>query len=392
MTDWKALESKYFFNNFRRPPVVFVKGQGMRVWDEDGTEYLDFVGGIAVNVLGHCHPAVTGAICDQAQQLIHTSSLYYTVPQVKLAQLLVENSALDRVFYCNSGAEANEAAIKLVRKYGKMRKNGAYEVISADKSFHGRTLATIAATGNRHYQEPFEPMPVGFRNVPYNSIDAIKSATTDKTIAVLLEVIQGEGGINIPDPDYLPAVRNWCDENGMLLVFDEVQTGMGRTGSLFAYQQAGVEPDVMTLAKGLAGGVPIGVMMGKEKVSVFVPGDHASTFGGNPLACAAGYSVLKYMLDNKVPEHAKEIGEVLKAGLSELQARHRVITDVRGRGCLVGAQLDGDKAADISVRCLKEGLLVNPVQANVLRFAPALIVNEADIKLALGILDRVLSQ
>ncbi|GAH65278.1 unnamed protein product, partial [marine sediment metagenome] len=260
---------KYFMHTVERIPITLVRGEGARVWDEDGREYLDFVGGWAVNSLGHCHHVVTGAVTEQAHTLIQTSNQFYTIPQIRLAELLVQNSCLDKVFFCNSGSEANEGAVKLARRYGKLHRNGAYEVITTMGSFHGRTLAMVAASGQPKFQQPYLPLPAGFINVEYNSIEAIKKATTSQTCAVLLEPVQGEGGVNLPDDDYLTAVRAWCDQMGILLILDEIQTGLGRTGTLFAYEQYGIEPDIMTLAKGLGSGIPIGAILAKDGVSVF---------------------------------------------------------------------------------------------------------------------------
>lgn len=278
--EWIAIENAYYAQTVRRQPIVLVRGQGSRVWDVDGKEYIDLIGGWAVNTLGHCHAVITQAITEQASTLLQTSNQFYTLPQLKLAQLLIEHSCLDRVFFCNSGAEANEGALKLARKYGKLYKGGAYEVITARNSFHGRTMMTVAATGQPHYQQPFTPLAPGFVHVEFNDIGAIKQATTDKTVAVMVEPIQGEGGVNVPAADYLQQVRAWCDEKGLLLILDEIQTGMGRLGSLFGYQEYGVEPDVMTLAKGLGCGVPIGAFLSKEFCMALEPGDHGTTFGG----------------------------------------------------------------------------------------------------------------
>ena len=280
-SDWMEMEKRYYMQTVRRQPVVIARGQGTLVWDTDGKEYLDFTSGWAVNNLGHCHPAITGAIAEQAATLMQTSNQFYTVPQILLAQTLVENSCLDKVFLCNSGAEAVEGAIKLARRYGKKNRNGAYEVITALNSFHGRTLTAVSATGQPHYHEPFQPVTPGFVHVEFNNVEAVVEATNDRTAAVLLEPVQGEGGVNIPAPDYLARVREWCDTQGLLLMLDEVQTGMGRLGTLFGYQQYDVEPDVMTLAKGLGGGVPIGALMAKDHCTALEPGDHGSTFGGN---------------------------------------------------------------------------------------------------------------
>ena len=315
MVNWQELEAKYFMITGRRQPLTLVRGEGVRVWDEDGKEYLDFVGGIAVTGLGHCHPVLVEALQKQSQTLWHVSNLYYTIPQVELAQLLVENSCCDEVFFQNSGAEANEAAIKIARKHGKVNLNGAYEVISAMNSFHGRTFAMVAATGQPDHQATFTPLPQGFTNVPFDDIEAVISATSESTCAVMLEPIQGEGGVNVPSREYLQQVRDWCDQQNLLLIFDEVQTGIGRTGNLFAYEHFGVEPDVITLAKALGGGFPIGAVMAKKEASVFEPGDHGSTFSGNPLGTAVGAANMRYILENDVVGSARRVGERLRAGL-----------------------------------------------------------------------------
>ncbi len=391
MTDWPVLESQYFMHVVERLPLTIVRGKGARVWDEEGKEYLDFVGGWAVNSLGHCHPTVTKAITEQVQLLIHTSNQFYTVPQLRLAQLLVENSCLDKVFFGNSGAEANEAAIKLARRYGQLKLDGAYEIITTLGSFHGRTLATVAAAGQEKFQKSFPPLPTGFVNVKYNSVGAIKSATSKHTCAVMIEPVQGEGGVNIPDNGYLAEVRAWCDQKGILLILDEIQTGIGRTGSLFAYEQYGVEPDIMTLAKGLGSGVAIGAILAKDKAAVFVPGEHGSTFGGNPLACAAGYATLKFVIDNGIPAQAKAVGGYLIQGLAKLKTKFPFITDVRGRGLLVAVEFKSDIAQSLVTDCLKKGLLVNQLKPNAIRFMPPLIIGNGEVDEALGILDSVLS-
>jgi acetylornithine/N-succinyldiaminopimelate aminotransferase len=391
MTNWQELEGKYFMHTIERVPLIIVRGQGARVWDEDGREYLDFVGGWAVNSLGHCPPAVTKAISEQAQLLIQASNQFYTIPQIRLAELLVKNSCLDKVFFSNSGAEANEGAIKLARRYGQLHLDGAYEVITTLGSFHGRTLAMVAATGQPKFQEPYPPLPTGFVNVEYNNIDAIKSATTDKTCAVMVEPVQGEGGVNVPTDSYLPAIKAWCEQKGILLILDEVQTGVGRTGTLFAYEQYGVEPDIMTLAKGLASGVPIGAILAKERVAVFAPGEHGSTMGGNPLACAAGYATVKFIIDNGIPGKVRAVGEHLVAGLGELKGKFPFITDVRGRGLLVAMEFSSDIAQSLVMACLEGGLLVNRVKPNALRFMPPLIIGNKEVDEALGILDKALA-
>ena len=307
-TQWIALEEKYYAQTVRRQPIVLVRGQGTRVWDADGKEYLDFTAGWAVNNLGHCHPVMVQAIQEQAATLIQTSNQFFTIPQLNLAQALIDNSCLDRVFFGNSGAEAVEGALKLARKYGKKNRDGAYEVITAFNSFHGRTLTTIAATGQPHYQEAFQPLTPGYVHVDYDDVEAIMAATTERTAAVMLEPIQGEGGVNIPADDYLQRVRQWCDEQGLLLILDEVQTGLGRLGSLFGYQEYGVEPDVITLAKGLGGGVPIGAFLSKEHCMALEPGDHGSTYGGNALTTAAAYASTQFIIDNDVSGNARTHG------------------------------------------------------------------------------------
>jgi acetylornithine aminotransferase/acetylornithine/N-succinyldiaminopimelate aminotransferase len=392
MTTWQEIESKYYMNVVRRQPVNIVRGQGTRVWDENDKEYLDFTAGWAVNNLGHCHPVVVDAIREQAATLMQTSNQFYTVPQLKLAQVLVDNSCMDRVFFCNSGAEANEGAVKLARKYGKLNRNGAYEVITALNSFHGRTLAMVAATGQPHYQANWMPLTDGFVNVEYNDLDAIKSATTDKTCAVLLEPIQAEGGVNVPEEGYLKAVREWCDQQGLLLIFDEVQTGMGRLGTLFGYESFDVEPDVMTLAKGLGGGVPIGAFLAKEHASVLEPGDHGSTFGGNALTCAASNAATRFTVSNDIPARAREMGAYLKQGLEVLRPRHANITDVRGMGLLLALEFNEDIAARLVSACNEEGLLLNPVRPNAIRFIPPLTISRNEIDQGLERLERGLQK
>jgi len=391
VSNWQELEHKYFMHTFDRVPVTLVRGEGARVWDEDGRQYLDFVGGWAVNSLGHCHPVVAEAVAEQVHTLIQTSNQFYTIPQLRLAELLIQNSCLDKVFLCNSGAEANEGAVKLARRYGKLHLNGAYEVITATGSFHGRTLAMVAASGQSKFQQPYLPLPVGFINVGYNSIEAIKAATTSQTCAVMLEPVQGEGGVNLPDDNYLTAVRAWCDQMGILLILDEIQTGVGRMGTLFAYEQYGIEPDIMTLAKGLASGIPIGAILAKDRASVFTPGEHGSTFGGNPLACAAGYATLRFIIDNDIAGNAKRVGQHLITGLKGLGQKFQFITDIRGCGLLVAMEFSRDIAQSVMMACLDGGLLVNRLKPNALRFMPPLIIGNQEVDEALGILDRALS-
>ncbi|MBA7558544.1 Acetylornithine aminotransferase [subsurface metagenome] len=391
MSNWQELEHQYFMHTFDRVPVTLVKGQGARVWDEDGREYLDFVAGWAVNSLGHCHPVVAEAVTEQAHTLIQTSNQFYTIPQLRLAELLVQNSCLDKVFLCNSGAEANEGAVKLARRYGKLNLNGAYEVITAMNSFHGRTLAMTAATGQPKFQQPYLPLPLGFINVEYNNIKAIEAATTNQTCAVMLEPVEAEGGVIIPDDKYLAAVRAWCNQKGILLILDEIQTGVGRTGTLFAYEQYSIEPDIMTLAKGLGSGVPIGAILAKDRASVFVPGDHGSTFGGNVLACAASYAALRFIIDNDIAGNAKRVGSYFINGLEGLKQKFDFITDVRGCGLLVAVEFSSDIAQSVLMACLDGGLLVNRLKPNAVRFMPPLIIGNEEVDEALGILDRALS-
>ena len=392
MSNWTDLENKYYMQVARRQPIVIVRGEGTRVWDEDEKEYLDFTSGWAVNTLGHCHPALVHAVEEQARTLMQTSNQFYTVPQVKLAQLLVENSCLDRVFFSNSGAEANEGVVKLARKYGKTHRNGAYEVITALNSFHGRTLTMAAATGQPAYQEQWQPLAPGFINIPYDDINAIKGATNSQTCAVMLEPVQGEGGVNVPSPDYLKQVREWCDEQNLVMVLDEVQTGIGRLGTLFGYQRFDVEPDAITLAKGLGGGVPIGAFLAKEKFCLLAPGDHGSTFGGNALTCAGAFAVVDYVVQNDIPAYANTVGQRLREGLNALASRYEIINEVRGMGLLIAVQFSSDISGQVISLCNEEGLLLNPVRPNAIRFMPPLNVSPQEVDTALERLDRVLSK
>jgi acetylornithine/N-succinyldiaminopimelate aminotransferase len=387
MTDWQEMDKKYYMQTIVRDPVTIVRGKGARVWDDKGKEYLDFVCGLAVNCLGHCHPVVVDAITEQARTLIQTSLWYYTTPMLRLAELLVKNSCMDRVFICNSGLEANEGAVKLARRYGHLKLNGAYEVITTLNSFHGRSLAMTAATGNPKMQEPFQPLPVGFINVVNNDIEAIKSATTAKTCAVMLEPVQAEGGVNIAAEDYLKKVREWCDSKGILLILDEVQTGIGRLGTLFGYQLYGVEPDIMTLAKGLGGGVPIGALLAKEKAAVFTLGDHNATFGGNPLTNATAYATLKYIIAG----NCKKMGQYLMEKLEGLKKKYPFITEVRGRGMLIAIQFDSEISNSVVAACIEKGLLVNKLKPNAIRLIPPLIIGKKEVDEAISILDKVFS-
>lgn len=381
MTDWRALEKEYYLQVVNRQPIVLARGEGTRVWDDEGKEYLDFTSGWAVTNIGHANPVLAEAIAEQARTLIQTSNQFYTIPQIKLAQLLVKNSCLDRVFFANSGAEANEGAIKNARKWGRSNRNGASEIITVSHAFHGRTLNTMAA-GDKPMDD-FSPVPEGFVNVEFGDLDAIKSATSERTAAVMLEPVQGEGGVNIPEPGYLPGVREWCDEHGLLLVFDEVQTGFGRLGTLFGYESFGVEPDVMTLAKGLGGGAPIGAFMLNEHAVALVPGDHGSTFGGNVLTTAAAYASTKYIIDHDIAGHAARMGEYLRAGLNSIKDRRSFITDVRGMGLLNGVEFDREMAAATLTCCNARGLLLNFTRPQLIRIMPPLTVSESEIDIAL---------
>jgi acetylornithine/N-succinyldiaminopimelate aminotransferase len=382
---------RVLFRNYKRAPVAFSHGRGVRLFDLEGREYLDFIGGIAVSSLGHAHPALVAAIAGQAARYVHVSNLYQIPEQVAAAGRLVTASGLQRAFFCNSGAEANEAAIKLARKRAKSEKGpDCHEILVTHNSFHGRTLATLAATGNPRYQQGFEPLPPGFRFVPYDDADAMRSAVTGATCAILVEPVQGEGGVLVPSPGYLAALRGICDENRLLLILDEVQTGIGRTGRMFAYQSSGVRPDLVTVAKGVGGGVPAGVLLATEEAAGhFVAGDHGSTFGGNALASAAIVAVLDAIEREGLVENAAAMGARLVAGLEELRRKHPVLLAVRGAGLLAGADLTID-AAPVVEACLAKGLLVNAVRPKTLRFAPPLVVSAADVDRALEILDEVL--
>ena len=385
MTTTPELAEQYLMQTGRRLPVTFVRGEGCLLYDEDGKEYLDLVAGIAVNILGHAHPDIARALTGQARTLIHTSNLYFTRPQVELARRLVELSFPSRVFVCNSGAEANEAAIKIARKWGTRNRDGAFEIITAEGSFHGRTLATVTAGGQHKYSDPFKPLPDGFVHVPFNDLDAIKAATTERTVAVMLEPVMGEIGIIPAARGYLAGVRKWCDEKGLLLILDEVQTGIGRTGKWFAYQHHGITPDVMTLAKGLGGGIPIGACLASPRADVFEPGDHGSTFGGNPLACTVALSVLAVVERDGLVGHAAEMGEMLNGVLQTLGAK-----DVRGLGLMQAAEFAEPHAKAFQQSCLEAGLIINAVDENSIRLVPPLIITAAEIDRAQATMHKVL--
>jgi len=386
------LSEQYLMRNVGRIPIAPVRGAGARLWDADGKEYLDFVSGIAVNALGHCPQSVADAISWQAHQLMHCSNLYYIEPQAMLAKFLVDNSDLDKAFFCNSGAEANEAAIKLARKYAKLTYDEKkFEIITAKNSFHGRTLATVTATGQPKYHKGFEPLPGGFKYVPFNDLGAMEEAIGPSTCAVMLEPIQGEGGINLATFEYLEGVAKLCQEHGALLIFDEVQTGLGRTGSFLAYEHYGVEPDILTLAKALGGGFPIGAMLAKEKVAAaFKPGDHASTFGGNPLACVAALSAMQELLYGGAVENAIAVGGYFFNQLKGLATKYAYVKEVRGLGLLLGMELS-IKGKPLVDACMEKGLLINCVNDYVLRFIPPLTISTEDVDQALAVLEEVMA-
>ncbi|MCL5108079.1 MAG: acetylornithine transaminase [Chloroflexi bacterium] len=385
-------EQQYYMQVSRRLPVVLVRGEGVRVWDEDGKAYLDLVAGIATSILGHGHPKLVEAIREQAGRLVHVSNLYYSQPQIELARLLVENSCCQRVFFGNSGAEANEGAIKVARKWGRVKRGGAYEVITVEDSFHGRTLATLAATGQAKFHKPFEPMPAGFVNVPFNDIAAVKAATNERTAAVLIEVVQGESGVHPARVDYVQALRRWCDEQGLLFMLDEVQTGMGRTGKFFGYEHFGVEPDVIAMAKGLAGGVPIGAVLVTDKANVFDYGDHGSTFGGNPLACAAGVATMKVLRAEGLVENSAVVGRYFLGKLEELQARQPAIAEVRGLGLMLALDTKEERANDIVLAALRRGLILNATGPRTVRMVPPLVLSKSDVDEAVAIIEAAIAE
>lgn len=376
---------------FARYNIVLDHGDGPYLYDTNGKKYIDYLAGIAVNVVGHNYKPLVDAISRQAAKMIHCSNLYYTEVQVEAAEKLKKLSGMDKVFFGNSGAEANEGAIKLARKYATDIDPEKIQIISAIHSFHGRTLATLTATGQDHYHHGFGPLPEGFDYVPYNDIEALEAKMSDKTCAVMLEAIQGEGGVHVPDEDYLPKVRALCDKYNAVLIFDEVQCGMGRTGTFFGCQQFGVKPDIVTLAKGLAGGVPIGAFMATDKVaSAFKPGDHGSTFGGNPLACAAACVVLDALTKDNLMGNAKEVGAYLKAKFDAYKEKYpALIKEVRGRGLILGMELTRP-GREIANECLDYGAIINCTAGNVLRFVPPLNITKAHVDELIAILDKVL--
>lgn len=398
MTEEKIFEQddKNYLPVFNRYKIVLERGEGAYLYDINGKKYIDFLAGIAVNVLGHNYPPLVKAIAEQASKVIHVSNLYYTQPQAAAATKLVKLSGLDRAFFANSGAEANEGAIKIARKFAKNISADKTQIITAWDSFHGRTLATLTATGQPHYQEGLEPLPAGFDYVHFNDAEELAEKISDKTCAVMLETIQGEGGVYPPKNDYLKKVRELCDKHGALLIFDEIQSGIGRSGKFFAYEKYGVKPDIVTLAKGLAGGVPIGAFICTEEVAqAFKPGDHGTTFGGNPLACAAANVVLDTVPDEKFLAHVEEVGKYFKDKLIDLQKKYPAqISEIRGEGLILGAQLDNPKKSGVEIvnECMKRGAIINCTVGTVLRFIPPLIITNEQVDEVINILDAVLGE
>ena len=387
----QKLYSQYLLPTYRQMPVCLVKGKGSKVWDLAGKEYLDFFPGWAVSGLGHCHPMVVSAIKEQAQKMLHISNNFLNLKQAQLAAEIVKSSFPGKVFFCNSGAEAVEAAIKFARKFGSS--TGRYEIISMRDSFHGRTLAAITATGQPKYQQGYEPLPVGFSYARLNDFDELEARLTPKTVAVILELIQGEGGVNVADETYIKNLRKLCDERNMLLIVDEVQTGMGRTGKMFAFQHYGIQPDLMTLAKSLGSGVPIGALVVNDKVAgdIFTPGSHASTYGGNPLVCAAALAVFKAIRKEKLLQNTEAMGRYLRDKLNGLKQKYSFIKEVRGKSLMLGVELDRPGASVVD-KARELGLLINCTQDKVLRIMPALTVTKRMIDRAVAILDRVFSE
>lgn len=389
--DWVALEHQYYQSTFKRQPLTLVRGEGTRVWDSDGKVYLDFVAGIAVNVLGHCHPAIIEAVQHQVTQLVHVSNLYYNTRQIELAELLAQQSNGMRSFFSNSGAEANEGAIKLARKFGRVHRNGAFEIISMERSFHGRTLATTAATGQAYYQATWVPIPEGFKQVPYNDLEALKAATTDNTVGILLEAVQGEGGIWPGDKEFIQGVRQWCDERNMVMICDEVQAGMGRTGKFFSWEHYDVVPDIVTMAKGLAGGIPIGAMLAGPRADLFTAGDHGTTFGGNPIASAAGIATITTILNENLLENATQMGAYWRTKLEAFCEKYAFIDSPRGIGLMQAVNVKHELAPTIVQQALEHGLLLNALGTNTLRMIPPLNLSKDEIDEAAEVLDHALT-
>lgn len=388
--DYIQRADRVMANTYKRFPVVFERGRGCTLWDTAGGQYTDFVAGIAVCNLGHASPEISKALARQADKLFHVSNLFYTVPQIQLAEWLTEKSFADRVFFCNSGAEANEAAIKLARKtFFDQGDYNRWRIVAMEQSFHGRTFAALSATGQQKVREGFEPILEGFDFVPYNDIEKLKAAITEKTCAVLIEPVQGEGGIRCADPQYLKAVRKLCDDKGIMLIFDEIQTGIGRTGKLFAYEHFQITPDVMTLAKALGNGLPIGAMLATQKASeAFTPGSHASTFGGTPVITAAALEVLRVMEKENIFEYCRKTGDYFKSRLMELKQKYSVIEEVRGLGLMLGMKLS-EKGAPFVQACMEKGFLINCTQEYVLRFVPPLVISREEIDSLIRCLDEI---
>lgn len=382
---------KYIMHTYGRFPLVLEHGEGVYLYDEKGKKYLDMYAGIAVNALGYAHPTLTAALQEQVEKMMHVSNYYYTKNLIEASKLLVENSPFDKVFFCNSGAEANEGALKLAKKYGKLKSEDKVQIIAMKKSFHGRTHGALAVTGQEKYQKSFMPLIPNVSYADYNDIDSLKAIMSDKTCAVILEVIQGEGGIIPGDPAYLQAVEALCKAHDALLIVDEVQTGIGRTGTIFAFEQFGINPDIVTMAKGLGAGVPIGAMACTSKADVLVPGDHASTFGGNPLVTAAAKVVLKELTVNHLLDHVKEVGAYLKGELLKLQKEFDCIKEVRGLGMMLGMELTLP-ALEVEKKCMDKGMLVVGAGEKVVRFVPPLIIEKAHVDEAIAILKSVLSE
>lgn len=395
LQDIIALDKKYYMNTFGdRLPVCFTHGEGMKLYADNGDVYYDFLGGIAVNAIGHCHPVFKESLKAQIDKLVHTSSLYYIENQAKLAKKLVENTCADKAFFCNSGAEANEGAFKLAKIYFYKKGIDKTEIISLDHSFHGRTLATVAATGQRHYQEPYEPLTPGFKQITPNSFEAVEKAVTDKTAAIIIELIQGESGVHPMDIEYAKKLRRFCDEKGIILIVDEVQTGMGRCGRLFAHELYGIEPDIFTCAKALGGGVPIGAVCAKAEVAAaFEPGDHGTTFGGNPLAAAAGLAVFDIFEKENLVCNSEKMGAVFKAKLEALKAKYPdKIADVRGAGLLIGTQLSPEIAGAVFRGLHARKMLTSLCKGLTVRVAPALNITEKEIDLFIDAFDKTLAE
>ena len=389
--DWITVEQATFMPN-RRPPMVIERGEGSRVWDVEGREYLDMIAGIAVVSLGHSSPVVQRALADQSARLIHISNLYYSIPQLELAQMLMDHSPFNKVFFCNSGAEANEGALKLARKWGKRHRDGAYAIITAEHGFHGRTLATVTATGKEAYTRSFTPLPAGFVQVPFNDMDALERAVDSTTAAVFLEPIQGEGGVHVATPSYLRDVQDFCRDKDLLFILDEVQTGVGRLGTFWGFEKYGVEPDIATLAKGLGGGVPIGAVLAKDPAAVFEPGDHGSTFGGNPLMCAVAHAVVSYIFENDVLGNVNRVGALLKRGLEHMASQQPLIELVRGEGLLLAVELRAERAPDVVRLGIEEGILLNATGPTTLRLAPPLTLSQSEAEEALEKIKRALDR